>query len=237
MMRSQHESAAAINAVVPGFVPRPVAWETYESTEDLDDTQFYLCEFVALANDVINTTEDGKGLAKPDPVDFTAKVARLHTQSSAVLDEAVKEGFGFEYETYPGPLANFTGRREGWEAFFSWHLRRALREERLARDGEHDEGGTDEQLDDLGPYLFGAVIPRLLKPLESKGRTVTPALVHGDLWAGSVAREEKTGESVVLDAACWCPSQSRLRITTPGWICTKCEWTAGNESSWVGGGS
>jgi protein-ribulosamine 3-kinase len=220
MMRSQHESAAAINAVVPGFVPRPVAWETYESTEDLDDTQFYLCEFVALANDVINTTEDGKGLAKPDPVDFTAKVARLHTQSSAVLDEAVKEGFGFEYET-----------------FFSWHLRRALREERLARDGEHDEGGTDEQLDDLGPYLFGAVIPRLLKPLESKGRTVTPALVHGDLWAGSVAREEKTGESVVLDAACWCPSQSRLRITTPGWICTKCEWTAGNESSWVGGGS
>ena len=59
-------------------------------------------------------------------------------------------------------------------------------------------------MDALLPDLFGKVIPRLLRPLESEGRTLTPALAHGDLWCGNTGVvDEVTGDAMVFDPACF----------------------------------
>jgi fructosamine-3-kinase len=35
--------------------------------------------------------------------------------------------------------------------------------------------------------LLKKVIPRLLDPLETDGRSIKPVLLHGDLWLGNVS--------------------------------------------------
>jgi len=51
--------------------------------------------------------------------------------------------------------------------------------------------------------LFDKVIPRLLRPLETNGRTVKPCLVHGDLWYGNAGVNAGTNASLVFDACCF----------------------------------
>jgi len=50
--------------------------------------------------------------------------------------------------------------------------------------------------------VFDKVIPRLLDPLQSEGRTIKPCLVHGDLWDQNCADDMNTGEPFAFDAAC-----------------------------------
>lgn len=47
-----------------------------------------------------------------------------------------------------------------------------------------ERAGRNLELEELLPALFDKVIPRLLRPLESEGRTIKPSFVHGDLWGG-----------------------------------------------------
>jgi protein-ribulosamine 3-kinase len=44
------------------------------------------------------------------------------------------------------------------------------------------------------------VVPRLLIPLQSEGRTLKPCLIHGDCWDGNTATDAITGEAFVFDA-------------------------------------
>lgn len=50
------------------------------------------------------------------------------------------------------------------------------------------------------PVLFDKVIPRLLRPLESSGRSVKPSLVHGDLWYANSGIDTETGKLLIFDA-------------------------------------
>lgn len=43
------------------------------------------------------------------------------------------------------------------------------------------------------------IIPRLLRPLESEGRTLTPCIVHGDLWDGNASVDVNTGHPMIFD--------------------------------------
>ena len=43
------------------------------------------------------------------------------------------------------------------------------------------------------------VVPRLLLPLQSNGRTLKPCLIHGDCWDGNTAMDSNTGEAFVFD--------------------------------------
>lgn len=45
------------------------------------------------------------------------------------------------------------------------------------------------------------VLPSLIGPLESDGRTVKPCLLHGDLWDGNVGTDSKTGQTYIFDAS------------------------------------
>lgn len=77
MLRSEYEGCSAIYPVVPGFVPRPVAWGTYRSDTN---THYYITEFVPMVAEV------------PEPRSFCAVPAKLHKDSIA-LSKNGKFGF------------------------------------------------------------------------------------------------------------------------------------------------
>ncbi|KAK4161153.1 Fructosamine/Ketosamine-3-kinase [Cladorrhinum sp. PSN259] len=174
-LRGEFEGTSTIYAATPDFCPKPIAWGSLETQ---DDAHFYLCKFYELTEGV------------PEPASFCAKLARLHLTANS------PEGkFGFHCTTYNGDLPQDNTWHDSWEEFFANGLRHVLnvREERA---------GPHEELDAALPDLFDKVIPRLLRPLETKGRKVTPTLVHGDLWCGNASIvDEETEEGIVYDPA------------------------------------
>ena len=57
---------------------------------------------------------------------------------------------------------------------------------------EKEARGPSKELEALMVPLFDKVIPRLLRPLETGGRTVKPGFVHGDLWYGNGEYDAKS---------------------------------------------
>lgn len=172
-MRGEFSSTSAIHSVAPDFCPNPIVWGTFKNDPE---SHFYVCKFY----------EFTKGV--PEPESFCEKLARLHSNHSS------PEGkFGFQCTTYNGNLPQDNTWCDSWEVFFSNALTQVLkvREERA---------GPSDELDSLLPALFEKVIPRLLRPLESDGRKITPSLVHGDLWCGNTGIiDETTEEGIVFD--------------------------------------
>ncbi len=176
MMRSEFESMAAIYNVAPDFAPRPIAWGSYEA---VPDTYFFLCEFRDFGSEM------------PELEDFTLRLARLHKNSQSPNGK-----FGFHLTTYAGNLPQMVEWEASWETFFAKSLRYAL-------DLEVKAKGPDPELDLLLPIIFDKVIPRLLRPLETNGRSIKPSLVHGDLWFANSGRDTETGDSIIFDACCF----------------------------------
>ncbi|KAI3390460.1 hypothetical protein diail_9577, partial [Diaporthe ilicicola] len=104
--------------------------------------------------------------------------------------------FGFHLPTYSGSLPQMTEWESSWETFFAKNLKFAL-------DFEIKAKGYDPEFDDLVPAIFDKVIPRLLCPLESDGRSVKPSLVQGDLWYANSGVDANTGAPLVFDACCF----------------------------------
>ena len=173
MMHGEFESMKAIYELLPDFVPEPVTWGTYKT---IPDTHFFLCHFREMIDEM------------PDPHKFTAHLAALHQNSRSPTGK-----FGFHIDTYSGNLPQPNGWNASWETFFTKNMR-------LALDLELKVKGSDPELDAMIPILFDKVIPRLLRPLESEGRSVKPSLIHGDLWFANAGIDANTGESLIFDA-------------------------------------
>lgn len=173
MMHGEFESMRAIYSLLPDFVPKPLAWGTYAS---IPNTYFFLCQFREMIDEM------------PDPHQFTARLAALHQNSKSPTGK-----FGFHLTTYTGNLPQINEWEASWERYFTKSMRLALELEIQAK-------GPDPELDTLVPILFKKVIPRLLRPLESDGRSVKPSLVHGDLWYANSGIDVVTGESLIFDA-------------------------------------
>ena len=176
MVMAEFESMRAAHDVVPEFVPTPIAWGAYTS---LSDTCFFLCEFREMIEDM------------PEPHQFAALLSTLHQKSVSPTGK-----FGFHVTTYAGNLPQFVEWEDSWEKFFTKSMRQAL-------DFEIERKGPSEELEVLSQALFERVIPRLLRPLESDGRTVKPSLVHGDLWYANSGIDVDTGLPLVFDACCF----------------------------------
>ncbi|KAI1157341.1 Fructosamine kinase-domain-containing protein [Nemania serpens] len=176
MVRGEFESMMALNSVLPEFVPKPIAWGTYAT---VPDTHFFVCEFREMTNDM------------PEPHKFGALLSTVHQRSVSPTGK-----FGFHITTYAGNLPQFVSWEESWETFFTKSMRQAL-------DLEVERKGPSEELDILSQALFDKVIPRLLRPLESEGRTVKPSLVHGDLWYANAGIDVSTDQPLVSDACCF----------------------------------
>ncbi|KAI0536124.1 Fructosamine kinase-domain-containing protein [Xylaria digitata] len=176
MTLSEFESMSSIYMLQPDFAPKPIAYGTYET---IPDTHFFLCEFREMSETM------------PDPRKFCASLAALHQNS-----KSPNRKFGYHITTYSGNLPQMTEWEVSWEVFFTKNLRCALDLELAAK-------GPDPEFDILLPILFDRVIPRLLRPLESEGRSVKPCLVHGDLWYANSGIDDSTNESLIFDACCF----------------------------------
>jgi fructosamine-3-kinase len=176
MVKAEFQSMEAIHRVVPEFAPKPLASGTFRDTPG---THFFLCEFRDMADDM------------PDPAKFVSLLSQLHQKSVSPTGK-----FGFHTTTYAGNLPQYVGWEDSWEAFFAKSMRHAL-------DLEIATRGSTEELERLSRVLFDRVIPRLLRPLESDGRSVKPSLVHGDLWYANAGIDVETGQSIVFDACCF----------------------------------
>lgn len=127
----------------------------------------------------------------PDPHKFASRLARLHQSSKSPNGK-----FGFHMTTFSGNLPQMTEWESSWEAFFAKNLRFAL-------DLEIEAKGYDAEFDVLVPAIFERVIPRLLRPLETDGRSIKPSLIHGDLWYANSGMDVDTDEPLVFDACCF----------------------------------
>lgn len=176
MVMGEYASMTAIYAVLPEFIPRPLAWGTYTA---VPNTYFFLCEYRDMLEDM------------PDSLEFTSLLGRLHHGSRSPTGK-----FGFHMTTYAGNLPQLVEWEDSWEVFFSKSMRHAL-------DLEIERKGKSDELDMLSEVLFAKVIPRLLRPLETDGRSVTPTLVHGDLWYANSGVDMNSGQLLVFDACCF----------------------------------
>jgi fructosamine-3-kinase len=176
MTKGEFHSMSAIYGVIPEFVPKPIACGTYET---IPDTHFFLCEFREMTEDM------------PDPDEFASGLSKMHQKSVSPTGN-----FGFHITTYAGNLPQYVAWEDSWETFFAKSMRKAL-------DLEIAVKGTSDELEVLSQALFEKVIPRLLRPLESDGRTVKPSLVHGDLWYANAGIDVENDQPLVFDACCF----------------------------------
>ena len=182
-LKGEFEGTAAIYSVTPEFVPKPIAWGAYESTRD---TYFYICKFHEL------------DLELPDPEDFCSTLATLHQDSASPNGR-----YGFHVTTYNGDVPQKNDWEDSWEVFFSRGLKHIF-------ELNFQRGGPCKEFDELMPDLFGKVIPRLLRPLETNGNSIKPSLVHGDLWCGNAAIDIEADQPIVFDpSGFWAHNECR----------------------------
>ncbi|RKL12124.1 hypothetical protein BFJ70_g16313 [Fusarium oxysporum] len=190
MFKGEFESMSLIHQFIPDFSPKPLAWGKCEES----DRFFNLFDFHVLRP------------GNPPIPQFTNAVAQLHNLSV----KANPTGrFGFHVPTYNGTLEQDNDWTDSWEEFYARGMRHMLKLDEAAR------GPSDELKDLKGPF-FDKVIPRLLRPLETNGRKVTPVLIHGDLWLGNVSVKEGTDDPLMFDAsAFWGHNEYELSYMRP----------------------
>jgi protein-ribulosamine 3-kinase len=158
MIEGEYESMKVINAVIPEFAPKAISWGSFKSNSD---HHFLLCDFHEMDDEL------------PEMQKFCSSLARLHRDSKSPNGK-----FGFHVTTYNGNIPQDVRWADTWEECFTNGTRRDFELEREAR-------GPCAEIDELMVPLFEKVIPRLLRPLETGGRTLKPCFVHGDLWYGN----------------------------------------------------
>ena len=176
MVSAEFVSQSTLYAAVSDFTPRPYSWGTYAADPSI---HFFLCAFI-----------DMDEMSVPDPQKFARSLARLHTTTSSPTGQ-----YGFTVSSIPGRIPQFAEWTDTWEEFFSKVLQRLV-------ESEEEAQGVDAEMQTLLQPVFKKVIPRLLRPLETGGRSIRPCLVHGDVWDGNVATDLDTDNPVIFDSAC-----------------------------------
>lgn len=192
-MRAVWAAETAVNGVIPEFTPRPICVGTYKSDRDI---HFFLADFVEMVENVV-----------PPPDKYMAPVVALHSRS---MGKSPTLQFGFHTGTAYGDLSQNNEWESSWESFWTRVMKEAFETEER-RCGPHDE-----QLRKLKTAWFDCVIPRYLRPLESNGRSVTPCLVHTDLWPENCKYTLDMYAVCVYDAnAFWGHNEGTHRIAPP----------------------
>ncbi|KAL8746736.1 MAG: hypothetical protein Q9190_001294 [Brigantiaea leucoxantha] len=178
------ESERLFHEYLPEHVPKPHAWGGYKSEPD---TWFYLCDYHAMIDKV------------PEPDRFVSIVARVHRDSMGREDR-----YGFDVPTYLANIPNDNSWKSSWETFFTNLMRRMFQIEEKAHN-------QDEELEEIEKSMLSKVIPRLLRPLETGGRSIKPCLIHSDLWPGNCMPDADTDEIIIFDScAYWGHNESDL---------------------------
>ena len=151
---------------------------------------FYLAEFHDMVEEL------------PDVDQFVRIIAEYHEKS---MGKSPNGKFGFHVPTHLGNIPNDNGWEDTWEAFFTKAMRK------MAELEEASQGKGDEEFEDLKAQLFSKIIPRLLRPLETGGRSVTATLIHSDLWPGNCMPDADTDKIIIFDScAFWGHTEADL---------------------------
>lgn len=114
-------------------------------------------------------------------------LADLHQRSLSPTGK-----FGFHKATCHAKIAqNVDTWDESWCALYSRHLGHVMS---LAKPILQWP-----EFDVVCQLTLEKVVPRLLLPLQSEGRTIKPCLVHGDCWDGNTAMDMRTGKAFIFD--------------------------------------
>jgi protein-ribulosamine 3-kinase len=100
--------------------------------------------------------------------------------------------FGFGVPTALGKFERTVRWESSWANCFTNQIRDVI-----AYDSRTN--GPWPEYDAAYKQLINGVIPRLLGALRSNGRSIEPALIHGDLWEQNVGTDKETGEVVLFD--------------------------------------
>lgn len=175
MMRGIYEGEKALYDYSPEHIPRPMGWGVYASDAN---KWFYICEFHDMIDEV------------PEPKAFVSMISQIHKAS---MGKSPTGMHGFHVNTHIAILPNDNTWQSSWEVWFAQAMRKMLELEEMAH-------GTDPQLEILKKGLFDKVIPRLLRPLETGGRSIQPCLIHSDLWPGNIMTDVDTDEIMIFDS-------------------------------------
>ncbi|KAK5662617.1 hypothetical protein OQA88_8531 [Cercophora sp. LCS_1] len=183
-------SESSIYKFIPEYIPRPIATGSYKSNPD---AYFILMDFEDMIDDDI-----------PDPKAYMAAPAALQLRS---LGHSPTGKFGLPVTTRFANLKQQNDWESSWEVWWTNHTKFILEREEKIR-GPHGEQDAKLKED-----YVSKVLPRYLRPLESGGRTLEPALCHTDLWPGNVKYRLDNVSSLVFDAnALWAHSELELGL-------------------------
>lgn len=179
LVESAFTSESATYEFAPEHVPRPIALGTYKSRPD---KHFFLAQFVEMIDDDI-----------PNAESYMAAVAALHSRS---MGKSPTGMFGFPVNTRFGDLEQDNTWTASWEEYWTRQMKDFLDKEKAAHNGAEFPA-----LETWRPLFLNKVLPRYLRPMESDGRSVTPCLIHADLWPGNV-KYMSDSETVCMYDAC-----------------------------------
>ncbi|KAL8768000.1 MAG: hypothetical protein Q9209_005671 [Squamulea sp. 1 TL-2023] len=175
LVEGEYHSASAIDSVVPGLVPKAAGWGEYDNGES--KVYFFLEDF-----------HDMDLSAAPEPDHFMCQIADLHRKGTSPNGM-----FGFPVPTALGKMERTVVWEKSWAKSFTHQLKDVIKY-------DNETNGPWLEYDAACQQLIDAVIPRLLGALQSDGRDITPALIHGNVWERNIGIDMETGETVLFDA-------------------------------------
>lgn len=173
-MEGEFDSMLEMYKVTPSFVPKPYSWGRFKLQSP--ETYYFLSDFIDMSNKLA------------DPVKFCSNLAELHKKSVSPTGK-----FGFHITTCHGRYPQVVDWDPSWTSFFGKFLKGTM-------DIDRKINGPWKELDEMQERLLSHVIPRLLGPLESEGRSVKPSLLHTDCWEGNIGTDYETGQIYVFDS-------------------------------------
>ncbi|KAH9883934.1 Fructosamine/Ketosamine-3-kinase [Xylariomycetidae sp. FL2044] len=174
-VRGEYMAMLEIYNTLPNFAPIP---RGYGKCED-GKGHFFYCDYLDIQHQL------------PDPVRLGPKLAQLHSKSQSPTGQ-----FGFHVTTFDGKLPLNTTWDSSWTSFFKKLMHDVYRL-------DVETNGLWKELDETMTITLEKLIPRLLDPLTSEGRTIKPCLIHGDLWESNIGTDAKTGEVYIFDACAY----------------------------------
>ncbi|KAI1391832.1 Fructosamine kinase-domain-containing protein [Hypoxylon trugodes] len=176
MSEAEYEGQKALATYIPDNVITPIAWVFLE--DDVSKS-FFVTRFRHL---------EACSLSIPQ---FLSVIEKLHRSSVSPTGK-----FGFHVTTYYGPPPMINDWTDNWEEYF-------IRQFWANLEYAQRERGEDPELQSLAEDFIEKVIPRLLRPLQTGGRSIKPALCHGDLWDGNIQIDVETKQPIMFDSCCF----------------------------------
>lgn len=170
MITGEFRSLEAIHRVTRDFVPKPYMCGKFDKPPE---RYFIVTEFRHICEQ------------PPEPDAFTRSLAKLHADSMSPTGK-----FGFHTTTCHATIKQLTNCwEESWAKLYRDLLEQTMNMYIQKRPWPELKAACD----------LASVIPKLLDPLQSDGRSIKPCLVHGDLWDENTATDARTGAPFIFD--------------------------------------